>query len=446
MPERGDGRPRLLIVDVGQGPRPSWYLPRLCQAYQVRVAWLPSGKPARDQASVATIRQWCQDAQLRGLAAAGEEVLALARSWPADGITSFGELAVGLVHSAAGRLSLPANPVGSLPPLRDKYQQRLRLREAGVPVPRFAPVHSLAELRAGAQQVGLPAVLKPVAGAGSMATYRVDNGTDLGSLWARACAAYGADPRGDGTTKFILEQFLIGRRWHADPRYGVHVSVESLVAGGTAAHLSVTDKLPLAEPFRETCDIMPSALPAARVAGIQDAAGAAIMALSITSSAVHTELMLTDEGPMVIEVNGRIGGGVAELLHYSRDYDIVAAIAAVATGAAPELAGPALRCAAFLTPQAPARPARLARVPAAAELLALPGVREATVNYRAGDLPDWAEGTRGGTLARLLAVADEPAELLALAGTLDSPDCFRYQPAEPAPSDPRPRGPRPLPS
>ena len=66
---------------------------------------------------------------------------------------------------------------------------------------------------------------------------------------------------------------------------------------GVVRHLTVTDKLVPAFPFREVGDIMPSSLPAEAAASIIDLTAAAIRALGMTTGAVHTEQKLTGVGP-----------------------------------------------------------------------------------------------------------------------------------------------------
>lgn len=58
---------------------------------------------------------------------------------------------------------------------RDKPIMKARLQQAGVRVPRFARADSVRGVLQAAQQIGYPVVLKPVAGAGTADTWRVDD-------------------------------------------------------------------------------------------------------------------------------------------------------------------------------------------------------------------------------------------------------------------------------
>jgi hypothetical protein len=188
----------------------------------------------------------------------------------------------------------------------------------------------------------------------------------------------------------------MGERWHTDPRFGDYVSVESLVWDGVVRHLTVTDKLVPAFPFREVGDIMPSSLPAEAAASIIDMTAAAIRALGMTTGAVHTELKLTEVGPRVIEVNGRVGGPVPDLLAKAAGVDILAELGGMALGSAP-LIGPLSfsRYAGYFTPQAPTRAVRVKAVRGLVEAKAVSGVDDLVIDCDVGSTPNWWMGERG---------------------------------------------------
>ncbi|MCB9689092.1 MAG: ATP-grasp domain-containing protein [Alphaproteobacteria bacterium] len=62
---------------------------------------------------------------------------------------------------------------------RDKQLMKERIKAAGLRVPHSARVRSPAEARAAAERFGYPLIVKPIAGAGSADTYRVDSDADL---------------------------------------------------------------------------------------------------------------------------------------------------------------------------------------------------------------------------------------------------------------------------
>ena len=72
---------------------------------------------------------------------------------------------------------------------RDKDRMKAVLRGAGVPVARSALARSAGELRAFVERVGLPVIVKPPAGLGTRATYRVEREADLAAVPAPTAQA-----------------------------------------------------------------------------------------------------------------------------------------------------------------------------------------------------------------------------------------------------------------
>lgn len=62
---------------------------------------------------------------------------------------------------------------------RDKEAMKLALDEAGIRTPRHAAVDSIAACWEAAEQMGYPLIVKPIAGAGSADTYRIDTADEL---------------------------------------------------------------------------------------------------------------------------------------------------------------------------------------------------------------------------------------------------------------------------
>jgi phosphoribosylamine-glycine ligase len=420
--------PKLVFLDGPGPPPPRWYMPLLTASYDVHVLWTPTGDREKDELHARTLSKYCEHSPLPGGDDFLDAIIKFCQKWQPEGILGFSELVVSETHAAALELGLPANSPSSLPALRSKEEQRTALAKAGVPVPRFSAVHSLTELVSAVAEVGMPAILKPSVGVSSMATYQITPGVDLAELWESATRRYKADPRGDGSAHFVLEEMLIGQQWHDDLRLAHYVSVESLVQNGLANHLVITDKFPLSEPFRENGNLMPSTLPEYRISAILECATEAISAIGITNSMVHTEVMLTADGPRIIEVNSRLGGAVIEMLHLCFDYDIVTAMAAVATGREVAPLGPRLRSSGQYIPQAPARDVALSKVPTVDELTALEGVVEAEVFCQVGDSPEWQRGTSAGRLARVIAASESVDRLLELADIVGSDEVFSYLP------------------
>ncbi|HVW17886.1 MAG TPA: hypothetical protein VHB30_06520, partial [Solirubrobacteraceae bacterium] len=298
--------------------------------------------------------------------------------------------------------------------LVDKAAQRRALRAAGIPVPEhwlIAPGAGEDEVGEVAGRIRYPAVLKPRQGQGSRNAFAVGDAADL-----RAALRDLGGARRDFAV--IVEEYLPDRAT-SDPDFAGYLSVESVVLDGAIHHVTSTGRFPPMAPFRETGFFIPSALPADVLAEVLAVVDAAIPALGIRRGALHTEVKLTPDGPRVIEVNGRLGGGVAGMLASVSDVNFFRLALDVAAG---ELVPPALplaldRVAYLFYVQATVGHATVAAIEGLDDVGRHPGVRDVFLNRPPGSIVDWHDGNHGYVYS-VTGVADDHDDLRRVARTL----------------------------
>lgn len=117
---------------------------------------------------------------------------------------------------------------------RDKALMKDTLRAAGIPVARHKLLHSFDDAASFVAEVGFPIVLKPPAGAGCKATWRVRDAEELkGALFA-------SRPTPQNPT--LAEEFLKGREY----------SFETITIGGEPRFHSISQYLPTPLEVTET--------------------------------------------------------------------------------------------------------------------------------------------------------------------------------------------------
>ncbi|MGW0535254.1 ATP-grasp domain-containing protein [Streptomyces sp. NPDC003032] len=255
------------------------------------------------------------------------------RRYEIAGVTTFSEGLLRFTAALAHSLDLPHHDPDTAARLTDKGAQRRRLAERGVDAVWSVPVTSRAEALALLAQRPGPVVVKPVRGQSSIDTHFV-----------RDAADFPADVTPTDERPFVVEEFLPGRD---EGDFGDYVSVESLVVEGTAHTIGVTGKFPLMPPFREHGGFVPSHLGPDESARVARLAGDAALALGIRRGLVHTEIKLTPRGPRIIEVNGRLGGFLADMYQRALGVDLHELGIRVACGLPVEPTGTAARTVEF---------------------------------------------------------------------------------------------------
>lgn len=291
-----------------------------------------------------------------------------------DGITTFSEPMLPPTAELAAKLGLHYPDPSVIDLLTSKDSQRNRLREAGIDPTRSVRITSVDEWDGAVEQVGLPAVVKPVRGVSSRSTVLVDDPV-VGRRIAGELLAH--------EDSMVVEEYLHGIAV-PDP-FGDYLSIETVVQQGVRTHLAVTGKLRLAPPFRECGQFWPPRLDQATTDDVLALTDKAIEALGVPSGILHTEVKLTPEGPRIIEVNGRVGGYIAELAAYAADFDLVDAGLRIAVGEPVEVPVLGLDRVYFqFTTPAPVERGVVARVCDATAVRAIPGVTQYQAFARAG--------------------------------------------------------------
>ncbi|MDY7086107.1 MAG: ATP-grasp domain-containing protein [Actinomycetota bacterium] len=319
-----------------------------------------------------------------------DEVLAQPDAADLAGIVTFSESQINRTAALAARLNLAFLDVRTAAAVTDKYTQRRMLAEAGVQNTECRLVRGLADLDTALDAVGLPAVLKPRRGAASTYTCTVHSRPEA----AEQLRTFTDPVTGGISGEFVIEQLLRGDPSIAGAGWADYVSVESVTSHGEVRHVEVTGKFPLAMPLRETGYVVPSTLSGNRREEVLTLTGAALTALGVRHGVTHTEVKLTPDGPRIIEVNGRLGGYVADLVRRARGFDLVRAALTVALGrpcAPPSTAYRRHAFQYFLTP--PMDAVALRRLEGLEELGQAAGIRLVEIFAEPGAALDWRRGT-----------------------------------------------------
>jgi biotin carboxylase len=236
----------------------------------------------------------------------------------------------------AEALKLPFHSVDTARRLTDKHAQREALARAGLAVPAFVVLPrgaSSSDVASITAYMTYPAVLKPRRGQASRNTLPISSLSQLLDTLVEIHALDDED--------YVLEGYVPDASNDLAGRgFANFVSVESVVEGGHVEHATVSARTPFRWPFRETGYFTPSALSPELEADVFDVATRAAVALGVERGCLHTEIKLTDAGPVVIEVNGRPGGGMSEMLQSASGFSILRTALRLAVGDPVNLRGP----------------------------------------------------------------------------------------------------------
>jgi biotin carboxylase len=330
-----------------------------------------------------------------------------------DVIVTYLDASMADFAQVADALHLPFHSLATANALTDKAEQRTVLKGAGLTMPAFFTIaanESVADLADRSSETRWPVVLKPRSAQGSHYTFFVRDQKEL-DHFLRVLGPTRPD--------MIVEAYLADDRARAGGPFADYVSIESVVSQGTISHLALTGRFPLAENFRETGFFIPADLNEADQAAVLDLATSAIHALGVTTGCLHTEIKFTPEGPRVIEVNGRVGGGVPEMLNRAAGVGLIEMTLRLALGESLRVDGPVatehIGYRFFLQP--PPVSATVAAISGVDAVGDYPGVDSITVHQGPGAVLDWKDGSRNHILA-VVGSAEDYEELKAVSQLL----------------------------
>jgi biotin carboxylase len=212
---------------------------------------------------------------------------------------------------------------------RDKHSCRSRLTAAGLPQPGFRLTADLAQARTAAAEIGYPVIVKPRALGASMGVMLATDEQELQSAFrvAHEASLVGDEPYRGGA---IVEGF-------AD---GPEISIDAAVFKGEYLPMFVARKRTGMWPyFEETGHVVAATDPLLHDEALLAVLAAAHRALGVENGITHAEVRLTARGPVIIEVNGRLGGDLIPFLgKIATGVDPGAVLFDVATGQRPDTA------------------------------------------------------------------------------------------------------------
>jgi biotin carboxylase len=238
-----------------------------------------------------------------------ERVTAWLRGREVDRVLANWEVMVLIAARLRERFGVPGMTVDTVNGFRDKQLMKERVAAAGLRVPRAVRVRTIAETRAAAEQIGFPLIVKPIAGAGSADTYRVDDAAALDSVLARM----------QHVREASCEEFVEGDEYTFDT-----VSI-----GGVPAYANVAQYLPRPLDARSHEWISPVIITVRDMAQPKLAAGIALGrsvlgALGMGDGFTHMEWFRKADGEVVFgEIGCRPGGAhLVDQMNYTCDIDL----------------------------------------------------------------------------------------------------------------------------
>jgi hypothetical protein len=260
-------------------------------------------EPARSSVSMhVQVRSWLDEDAILA------QVAELAGRVRIDRVECLWEPYMVLAARIREMLGLPGMTVEQTLPFRDKEIMKRVLDAAGIRTPHHYSATTAVQVIEAAETIGFPVIVKPIAGAGSEHTYRLNSREELDDVL----------PRLRGIAEVSVEEFVEGD----------DMTYETICVDGRIAHYSISTYIPRALTMKENEWISPCTLvlrdpDTPELAPGREMGEAVLKALGFQTGYTHMEWYRTRDGEAVFgEIGGRPPGAyLVDLINYACDID-----------------------------------------------------------------------------------------------------------------------------
>lgn len=219
-----------------------------------------------------------------------KKALKIAKKHRINGVLTIAtEVAVPTVAFISEKLKLPGNGTNIAERTTNKFLMRKIFQQNGLPSPEFVSAETFVDLETKLNNLHFPVVMKPVDNAGSRGVNFVKNKNE-----AKSGFKISKDYSRSGS--IIIEEFMSG----------VEVSVEAFVCDNSIHIIGLSDKIRTEPPYLLDTDVIfPTKYSGPVKKAIIKIVEKAINAIGIISGPVHMELIMTEEGPVPVELASR---------------------------------------------------------------------------------------------------------------------------------------------
>ncbi|AUX79009.1 lyase family protein [Sinorhizobium fredii] len=204
----------------------------------------------------------------------------------------------------AKAIGLPAARPDAIATCRNKWKQVTELQRQAISVPETRLATSLRDVENILAQAIFPVVVKPVSGSGSSGVRLCDSAAAVVKAFESAHDVL-LDQVDLRSPEILIQQFVEGKEY----------SAEMIAYDGTLHCLGIIAKHKGPPPcFVEVGHDFPAPLPQSSLDELASFAAGAVSALGLDFGPAHVEFVISDSGPVVIEVNPRLAGGMIPVM------------------------------------------------------------------------------------------------------------------------------------
>lgn len=251
-------------------------------------------------------------------------VIKAALDFKPDGITTVQtDMPMLAIAAACSVLDIPGISYETALKATDKEKMIKAFKAHGISSPWFFSISKDENIDEVISKIKYPCIFKPADNSGSRGVYLVESSDNVSKALIHS-------RNNSRNGMVIIEEYM----------KGPEVSVEVLMVEGEEHILAVTDKITTGAPgFVEMGHTEQSQLDRDSIDKIKKLSGDALRAVGVMNGPGHVEIILTNEGPKMVELGARLGGDfiTTDLVPLATGIDMLALVLKMACGERPDI-------------------------------------------------------------------------------------------------------------
>ena len=247
----------------------------------------------------------------------------VAKRHKVDGVMAINDFGVRAAAYVSQSLGLVGIDMDAAHAEINKGAMREVWQRAGLPIPDFRVISTVEKALDASEELGFPLVMKPTESAGGRGVSVVKNRDEV--EWSFDFAKPFAK-----NNRIIVESFLDG----------IEMTIEALTYKGKTQILAMSDKYKPEMRYRVATRLnYPAFFSEEILSDVRTVVTKAVKAIGIENGVSHTEVIVTNEGPKLVEMAARGGGGhiFSTIVKEVCGVNMVQELAKILTGETPDL-------------------------------------------------------------------------------------------------------------
>ena len=219
-----------------------------------------------------------------------------------SGVVCWSDREVELVARLGTQLNIPSSSISAAIAVRDKSETRIHVQNVAPHLnPRFKIIETKEDFSQAIKEVKVPCIIKPCGNSGGRGIFKIRSNSDIMAVYEKY-KTYNASQKGDMygyySEKMLVEELI----------EGTEHSLAGIIIDGVPQFFAISDKRIDSNISFQYQNSVPSEINQTIQDQLKKDCEQLLNSIGLNHCGFHIDFMLSQEGPKILEIGGRLGG------------------------------------------------------------------------------------------------------------------------------------------